>query len=124
MAAVKTVRQRPIGHHVDRTFSVNIDLNKRKKVMKITVTDEMSDDIFEETYDELAFGNYELLEVYETFNAAMQIGTPNVFKVYEENGLCKIVIAKEKNMALPPFKIRPISGPCVNKYQNNKQKQK
>eukprot|EP01084_Bolivina_argentea_P144362 253294_1 len=84
----------------------------------------MSEDIFEEVYDEIAFGNYKLLDVYETFNAAMNIGTPNVFRVYEEDGLAKIIIAKEANMELPPFKLRPISGPCVATYQKLRRKQR
>ena len=67
-----------------------------------------------------------MVDVYETFNAAMEIGTPNVFKVYEEDGVCKIIIAKEKgsNMELPPFILRPISGPCVQKYQKFRQQQR
>eukprot|EP00483_Globobulimina_turgida_P008132 UN08148 len=109
MTAMKAL----VGHHVSRKFHVDIDFNKRRKFIKITVTDEMNDDEFEEIYHENAFGQYELRAVYETFNAAMELGTPNVFKVYEEDGLCKIFIAKEENMQLPPFELRPISGPCV-----------
>eukprot|EP00483_Globobulimina_turgida_P011299 UN11321 len=84
----------------------------------------MNDDEFEENYQENAFGNYELRAVYDTFNAAMELGTPNVFKVFEENGLCKIFIAKEENMQLPPFELRPVSGPCVEKYQQIRQQQR
>eukprot|EP01083_Nonionella_stella_P298993 1014640_1 len=113
-----------VGHHVSRKFEVNIDFNKRRKFIKITVTDEMNDDEFEEIYNDTAFGKYELRNVYETFNAAMEIGTPNVFNVFEEDGLCKIQIAKEKDMELPPFILRPISGPCVEKYQKIRRQQR
>merc|ERR1712110_1363952 len=120
MAQMKAV----IGHHVVRKFKVNIDWNKRRKFIKIAAVDEMTDDEFEEHYDDLAFGQYALKDVYETFNAAMKIGTPNVFKVFEEDGLCKIQIAKEENMALPIFILRPTAGECVQKYQKIRQKQR
>merc|ERR1712228_482646 len=113
-----------IGHHIVRKFKVNIDWNKRRKFIRIAAVDEMTDDEFEEHYDDLAFGQYALKDVYETFNAAMKIGTPNVFKVFEEDGLCKIQIAKEENMELPIFILRPTAGECVQKYQKIRQKQK
>lgn len=113
-----------VGHHIDRKLKVSIDYNKRRKFIKITVVDELTDDEFEEHYDEFAFGQYELKDVYSTFNAAMNIGTPNVFKVYEEDGVCKIQIAKEDNMELPPLILRPVAGACVQKYQKFKQQQR
>eukprot|EP00486_Rosalina_sp_Unknown_P011250 CAMPEP_0201583478 /NCGR_PEP_ID=MMETSP0190_2-20130828/98898_1 /ASSEMBLY_ACC=CAM_ASM_000263 /TAXON_ID=37353 /ORGANISM="Rosalina sp." /LENGTH=171 /DNA_ID=CAMNT_0048025415 /DNA_START=8 /DNA_END=523 /DNA_ORIENTATION=+ len=122
MASMKAL----IGHHIARKFQVNIDFNKRRKYIKIWVTDELNEDEFEEIYkdEECPFGTYELKNVYETFNAAMSIGTPNVFNVYEEDGLCKIQIAKEKDMELPPFILRPTAGPCVQKYLQHRRKQR
>ena len=108
-----------VGHHVDRQLKVAINFNKRRKFIKIAVSDELSEDEFEEIYQEFAFGQYELKDVYATFNAAMEIGTPNVFKVLVEDAVCKIIIAKEKDMELEPFVLRPTSGPAVEQYQEN-----
>ena len=115
-----------VGHHVSRKFKVDIVYRKRRKFIKINVTDELNEDEFEEIYqeNENPFGKYEFKDVYETFNAAMEIGTPNVFKVYEENGLCKILIAKEKDMELPEFILRPTAGPCVQTYMKYRRQQK
>ena len=122
MASMKAL----VGHHVSRKFQVSIDLNKRRKFIKIVVTDELNEDEFEEIYhdEDCPFGTHELRDVYETFNAAMAIGTPNVFNVYEEDGQCKIQIAKEKDMELPIFVLRPTVGPCVQKYMKWRRAQK
>ena len=113
-----------VGHHVTRKLKVSINLNKRRKFLKIGVTDELSEDEFEEIYQEFAFGQYELKDVYATFNAAMDIGTPNVFRVDVENAVCTITIAKEKDMELQPFVLRPIAGPAVAIYQDLQQKKR
>merc|ERR1719461_1024101 len=120
MAHMKAV----IGHHIERKFKVDIEWNKRRKFIKISAVDELTEDEWEEHYDEFAFGQYAMKDVYETFNAAMDIGTPNVFNVFEEDGQCKIQIAKEENMELPVFVLRPTAGPCVQKYQKMRQKQR